>query len=139
MIAYDFFNFRLAIDGAEIVRGDYNYLTFIYSAFIFLIAMKLISQNSKTKIGKIFSTVSSATFHIYLVQDIYFIISYVIWDPVWSTLSTPALANILGIVSDEFFVNTCLVIVNWIICISCGVFWWYIDSKIIRSRLAKKN
>lgn len=139
MIAYEFFNFRLAIDGAGIVRGDYNYLTFIYSAFIFLIAMKLIPQNPKTKFSKFFSTVSSGTFHIYLVQDIYFAISYVIWDPVWSTLSTPALANILGIVSDEFLVNFCLVLINWIICISCGVFWWYIDSKIIRSRLAKKN
>lgn len=138
MIAWDFFSFRLAIDGAEIVRGDYNYLTYLYSAFIFLIAMKLIPQNPKSKISKLFSTVSSATFHIYLVQDIYFIISYVIWDPVWSSLSTPALANILGIVSDVFFINICLVIINWIICVSCGVFWWYVDSKILRNRLSKK-
>lgn len=130
MIAWDFFGFRLAIDGAGIVRGDYNYLTFIYSAFLFLVAMKLIVQNPKTKIAKVFNIISSATFHIYLVQDIYFKISYVIYDPIW--LGNPVLANIFGVISNEFFVNACLLILNWIICISCGVFWWYVDNKIIR-------
>ncbi|NVM35631.1 MAG: acyltransferase [Candidatus Lokiarchaeota archaeon] len=137
MIAWDFFGFRLAIDGAEIVRGDYHYLTFIYSAFLFLIAMRLISQNPKTKIARVFTVISSATFHIYLVQDIYFIISYVIYNPIWQ--GSPVLANIFGIQSNEFFVNGCLLILNWVICISCGVFWWYVDNKIIRYRLTKKT
>jgi len=130
MIAWDFFNFRLAIGGADIVRGDYNYITFIYSAFIFLIVLKLISQNPKAKIAKFFSTISKATFHIFLTQDIYFVISYVLYDP--------AFANIFGISSNEFFVNAGVLILNWIICISCGVLWWYVDNKIRRYRLAKK-
>ena len=137
MIAWDFFDFRLAIDGAEIVRGGYNYLTFIYSAFLFLVAMKLISKSPKRKITKFFTKISNATFHIYLTQDIYFIISYVIYDPIWQ--GNPVLANIFGIQSNDFFVNACMLILNWIICISCGVLWWYVDYKLIKYRLSKKT
>jgi len=138
MIAWDFFGFRLAIDGAEIIRGDYNYLTYLYSAFIFLIALKLIPQNPKTKIAKIFSTVSGATFHIYLVQDIYFSISYILHSAEWIPLGGLPIANILGIATNESYINFLLLIVNWFICISCGVLWWYIDKKIRSIRLEKK-
>ncbi|MHA2393062.1 MAG: acyltransferase family protein [Promethearchaeota archaeon] len=131
MIAWDFFDFRLAIDGAGIVSGDYNYITFIYSAFIFLIVMKLISQNPKTKALKGFTTISRATYHIYLTQDIYFAIIYIIYNPVF--------ANILGITSNDFFVNLGLLTLNWMICICCGVLWWYVDNKIRRHRLSKKS
>lgn len=138
MITYDFFSFRLAIDGAGIVRGDYNYLTFLYSAFIFLIAMKLIPQNPKAKITKFFSTVSGATFHIYLVQDIYFAISYVLHSAKWIPLDGLPVANIFGIVTNESYINFLILIVNWFICISCGVLWWYIEKKIRNIRLEKK-
>jgi len=136
MIAWDFYGFRLAIDGANIIRGDYNYITFIYSAFIFLIAMKYIPQNSKTKIAKIFSAIGKATFHIYLTQDIYFIISYIIHTQ--GSADLPTIANIFGIVSTEFLVNILLIILNWIICIPCGVIWWYVDNKIRKLRLDKR-
>ena len=45
MVAWDFFSFRFEIDGADLIRGDYNYMTFIYSAFIILIVLKLIPKN----------------------------------------------------------------------------------------------
>ncbi|MFX0004034.1 MAG: acyltransferase family protein [Candidatus Hodarchaeota archaeon] len=137
MIAWDFFRFRLAINGANIVRGDYNYFTYIYSALLFLLALKLIMQNPKSKLAKVFTTISSATFHIYLVQDIYFAISYVLYNSEW--LGNPVFANIFGIQSNESLVNTVVLILNWIICISCGVLWWYVDKKLINYWQSKKT
>lgn len=131
MIAWDFFGFRLTINGGGIVIGDYNYITFIYSAFIFLIVMKLFPRNPRKKPLKIFTIISNATYHIYLTQDIYFILIYVIYNPIF--------ANILGITSTDFIVNLGLLSLNWLICGSCGVLWWYVDTKIRSYRINKRK
>jgi peptidoglycan/LPS O-acetylase OafA/YrhL len=135
MIAWDFFDFRLVFDGAVLLKGDYHLLTYIYSAFLFLVVMKLIAQNPKSKKTKVFTIISSATFHIYLTQDIYFSISYYLHNSIWISGSLP---NILGIASNEAFINISLLIVNWLICISCGTFWWYVDYRLIKYRKREK-
>jgi len=135
IIAYDFFDFRFVFDGATLMRGDYHMLTFIYSAFLFLLVMKLISQNPNTRKKRVINILSSATFHIYLTQDIYFSISYVLHNSMWLSGTLP---NILGIASNEFSINFGLLIINWIICLSCGIFWWFIDYKLIKYRKLKK-
>jgi len=135
IIAYGFFDFRFVFDGATFMRGDYHMLTFIYSAFLFLVVIKIISQNPNTRIKKVISILSSATFHIYLTQDIYFSISYFLHNSKWLNGTLP---NILGIASNEFFINFGLLIINWIICLSCGIFWWYVDYKLIKYRKLKK-
>ncbi|MFW9818153.1 MAG: acyltransferase family protein [Candidatus Thorarchaeota archaeon] len=138
MIAWEFFNFRLAFDGASIVRGDYNYLTFLYSGFIFLIALNFIPENPNQKVVKIFKFIGRSTFHIFLVQDIYYATSYIIHELAWSSISGISIVNILGITTENFLGNFILLIMNWIVCISCGVIWWYIDKRIIKLRLEKK-
>lgn len=130
MIAWDFFNFRLAIDGSGIVRGDYNYLTFLYSAFIFLIIVKLVPKNPRNILAKAFSTIGKATFHIYLVQDVFYIILYIIYNPIWTSLSFSGFVNILGIASTDILVNIGLLVLNWIICIFVGVMWWYLEKRV---------
>ena len=53
------------------MRGDYNYITYIYSALLFLITLKFIPQNPKSKLTKGISIIGASTFHIFLTQDIY--------------------------------------------------------------------
>lgn len=130
MIAWDFFNFRLQIDGSGIVRGDYNYLTFIYSALIFLFILRLVPKNPKNKVTKIISTIGKSTFHIYLIQDLFYIILYIEYNSIWVSPGFSGLVNILGIASNELFLNIGLLCLNWIICIAVGVIWWSAEKKV---------
>jgi hypothetical protein len=130
MIAWDFFDFRLQIDGSGVVRGDYNYLTFVYSALIFLIVMQLVPKNPKNRIIKSISPIGKATFHIYLIQDLYYIILYIIYNDIWTTPTFAGLVNPLGIASADLFMNIGLLCLNWIICISVGVLWWFAEKKV---------
>ena len=132
MIAWDFFNFRLEIGGSGIVRGDYNYITFIYSALIFLIVLRLVPRNPRNWISKSISVMSKSTFHIYLVQDLFYITLYIIYNDVWTTSGFIGLVNILGISSDDFLVNLGLLCLNWIICFSVGVIWFLSEKKFLK-------
>ena len=132
MVAWQFFDFRLAVDGSGIVRGDYHYFTFIYAAFVILIVMKLLPKNPKNKASKIFTTIGRASFHIYLVQDIYFAITYSIHGYDINTVT-----NIFDISFGYPILDLFLMFLNWGICISVGVFWLYIENTIRRAR--KKN
>lgn len=129
MIAWDFFNFRLQIDGSGIVRGDYNYLTFLYSALIFLIILRLIPKNPKNALAKVVSAMGKATFHIYLVQDVFYITLYTIYIDTWASPGFSGLVNVLGIASIDFVLNIGLLCLNWVICFSVGVFWWFGERK----------
>jgi len=129
MVAWQFFDFRLAVDGSGIVRGDYHYITFIYAAFIILVVMKVLPKNPKNKASKFFTTIGRASFHIYLVQDVYFAITY-------STQGTAKIVdNICGISFGEPILDLLLMFLNWGICISAGVFWLYIENKIRKVRM----
>ena len=130
MVAWQFFDFRLEIEGSGIVRGDYHYITFIYAAFIILIVMKLLPKNPKNKGSKIFTTIGRSSFHIYLVQDIYFAITYSLHSP-----GVIIVENIFDISSGDPFLNILLLIFNWAICISAGVFWLYVENKIRKVRM----
>ena len=129
MVAWDFYDFRLEIEGASLIRGDYNYLTFIYAAFIILIILKLLPRNPKNKALKIFTVIGRSSFHIYLVQDIYFAITYSLHG-----YGVKIVENIFDISAGEPFLNILILILNWTICISAGVFWWYIENSIRRYR-----
>ncbi len=129
MVAWEFFGFRLEVDGSGIVRGDYNYFTFIYSAFIILIVLKIIPKNPKNKALKIFTVIGRSTFHIYLVQDVYFAITYSLHG-----MGEKIVDNIFGISFEEPILNLLLLCLNWLICISAGVFWWYIENTIRKAR-----
>lgn len=135
MTAWDFFGFRLNINGADLIRGDYNYMTFIYSAFIILIALKLLPKNPKNKALNVFKSIGRSSFHIYLVQDIYYAITYETQGTGVRTVD-----NIFGISFGEPFLDLILLVgLNWAICITMGVFWWYIENSIRRYRKKIKN
>ncbi len=127
LIQYQFFDYRLAIDGAHLVRGDYNYLTFPYSAVIILLVLKILPHDSKNRIGKVFKYIGKSSFHVFLVQNLYFAITYTIYE---SLSVYPLILNIFGFSSNEIIVNILLLIINWIITISIGVLWWFIETKL---------
>ena len=140
MIAWDFFGFRLGTEiGTGIVRGDYNYLTFIYSALIFLIILKVIPKNPKNKIAKFFTTIGRSTFHIYLVQDLFYVILYFNFNSTWTAPGFSGIVNIFGIAANDILTTAGLMISNWVVCISCGVIWWYVEKRFRIFVLNRKN
>lgn len=139
MIAWDFFGFRFQVNGSEIVRGDYNYLTFVYSALIFLIVLSILPKNPKSFIAKAFSPLGRATFHIYLVQDLYYILLYINFNDIWVSPGFMGVVNPFGISSAEFLTNLYLLVINWLICFSIGVLWWYVEKKVLGLILRKEK
>jgi len=93
---------------------------------IFLIIIKLVPKNPRNRFAKAFSAIGKATFHIYLIQDVFYITLYIIYNPIWTSVGFSGFVNILGITSNDIFVNMSLLVLNWIICISIRVIWWYL-------------
>ena len=129
MIAWDFFNYRIRIDGNVLIRGDYNFLTFIYSALIFLLVIRIFPRNPKNRIAKGFTSIGRSTFHIYLLQDLFFSILYVEDNSLWTAPGFSGVVNVLGSTASDFLTVTGLMILNWLIIISFGVLWWYLEKK----------
>jgi len=61
------------------VGGDYNFLSFPFTAFLFLIILKIFPKNPENKFSKIIKKISRSTYHILLVQILYFSIAYHFW------------------------------------------------------------
>ncbi|HEC37107.1 MAG TPA: hypothetical protein ENI29_02660 [bacterium] len=128
LIIYQFFNFRFIF-----ILGDYNLFTFPYSAFLFLVVMKLILKNPSNLFVKGIKLISKSTYHILLTQIIYFAIMISVWGDHYG-------ASIFGINSVYDPVVVFLyVLINWVICIAIGILWWYGEAKLREYRLKRKN
>ena len=68
LIVYQFFDFRLILDGTPLIRGDYNFLVFPYSAFLVLLALQFLPNNSNIRISKTITLIGKSTYHILLTQ-----------------------------------------------------------------------
>ncbi|MFX1500638.1 MAG: acyltransferase family protein, partial [Promethearchaeota archaeon] len=121
IILYQFFGFRLAIDDIPIdiplIRGDYHFLVFPYSAVLFLLIMIIMPQFSENGFSRMISLIGKSTYHILLTQ----IFGYgmiVAWR------GTHYLINIGFTFFDALFL-----IYAWIIFIPFGVLWYKIDQE----------
>jgi hypothetical protein len=115
--------------------GDYHLFVFPYSAFLVLIALKLIPKkvNNNNLLVKGIKTISKSTYHILLAQILYFGIVISIWGDHYG-------ASIIGINSGyEPLAVFLYLLVNWVICIPLGVLWWYGETKARQYRLERKN
>ncbi|MHA1457395.1 MAG: acyltransferase family protein [Promethearchaeota archaeon] len=131
LIAYQFFDFRFIDEyGVSFITGDYNFLVFPYSAFLFLIALKLLPSESKNWFSKGIKKISRSTYHILLTQILYFAIVVAIYGDHYR-------ASILGINPDQDIIAFLYLIINWIICIPIGVFWWHAETKF--KKIIRKN
>ncbi|MBY8980977.1 MAG: acyltransferase family protein [Candidatus Lokiarchaeota archaeon] len=79
LIAYQFFDFRFTLDGTPLLRGDYYFLVFPYSAFLVLLALRFLPNISKKKISKTISLIGKSTYHILLTQILGFGINTAFW------------------------------------------------------------
>ena len=125
LIAYQFYDYRILVNGIPFLTGDYNFMVFPYSAFLFLVAMKVFPKNSKSTVAKKIKTISRATYHILLVQILYFAIVFAVYGDHYG-------ASIFGINQNNEFIVYLNLIINWVICIPSGVFWWHTEQRIIR-------
>ncbi|MBY8987628.1 MAG: acyltransferase [Candidatus Lokiarchaeota archaeon] len=135
LIQYQFFDFRF-----EFIRGDYNLFVFPYSAFLVLLGIKLLPNRWDNWFTKVFSTIGKATYHILLTQILYFSVAYSLYGDHYG-------ASIFGIntVYDfplnnaDFLTILGYLIINWVICIPFGVFWYYIDFELRNYYLRHKK
>jgi peptidoglycan/LPS O-acetylase OafA/YrhL len=128
IILYQFFNFDPIF-----IAGDYNLFIFPYSAFLFLVAMRIFPKKSSNILIKGITTIGKATYHILLIQILYFAIVYYIWGDHYG-------ASIFGINTDyKPLVVFIYVIVNWTFCIPIGICFWYGENKIREFRLNRNK
>ena len=117
IIAYQFFDFRFRLDGTPLLRGDYHFLVFPYSAFLVLLALKYLPNTSKAKISRIISLIGKSTYHILLTQ----ILGYGLITMWWGThygMDVPF--NPFDIID---------LVVLWIVFIWLGIIWYKIDHQ----------
>ena len=124
LIAYQFFDYRILVNGIPFLTGDYNFMVFPYSAFLFLVAMKILPSDSKNILAKVIKKISKSTYHILLVQILYFAIVYALYGDHYS-------ASIFGINQSSISMTYLYLIINWSICIPIGVFWWQKEQQLI--------
>jgi hypothetical protein len=125
LIAYQFYDYRILVNGIPFLTGDYNFMVFPYSAFLFLVAMKIFPKDSKSIIAKVIKTISKSTYHILLVQILYFAIVVALYGDHYG-------ASIFGINLSNEIITYLYLIVNWSICIPIGIFWWHTEQRITR-------
>jgi hypothetical protein len=118
LIQYQFFDFRF-----EVIRGDSNLFVFPYSAFLVLLGIKLLPKRWDNWFARAISTIGKATYHILLTQILYFSVVYSIYGDHYG-------ASIFGINISYDLTIYLYLIINWMICVPCGVFWYYVDFKL---------
>ena len=130
LINYQFYDFRF-----EFIRGDYNLFVFPYSAFLFLITLKILPKKSDNLTAKGITVIGKSTYHILLTQIFYLGIAKYLYGNHYC-------ASILGISTGDPIACFRHLIINWIICVPAGIFWWYLESliiKLVKSRKSKRN
>jgi hypothetical protein len=117
IIAYQFFGFRFRIDGVRLLRGDYHFLVFPYSAMLVLLAIRYLPQKSDWRISKSLSLIGKSTYHILLTQ----ILGYGMITAWWGThygMDVPF--NPFDLID---------LVALWIIFIGFGILWYKIDRQ----------
>ena len=117
MIAYQFFDFRFMIDGTPLLRGDYHFLVFSYSAFLVLLALKFLPNTSNGRISRTISLISRSTYHILLTQILGFGINTAFWGTHYG----------MYLPFDPYkLIDLALL---WFVFIWLGIIWYKIDRQ----------
>ncbi|MFX0144942.1 MAG: acyltransferase family protein [Candidatus Hodarchaeota archaeon] len=130
IIAYQFFNFDFDFE-----LGDYHFLVFPYSAFLVLLALRLLPKkvNDNNIFIKGIRLISNSTYHILLTQILYFGIVIGLYGDHYG-------ASIFGIdIGYDPLTVFLYVLINWAICIPIGTLWWYEENRIRELRHSRKS
>jgi hypothetical protein len=117
LVVYQFFGFRFMIDGTALLRGDYHFLVFPYSAFLVLLALKFLPNTSTRKISKTISLIGRSTYHILLTQILGFGILTAFWGTHYG----------IYLPFDPFELIDLAAL--WLLFIWVGIIWYKIDRQ----------
>ncbi|MFX0075650.1 MAG: acyltransferase family protein [Candidatus Hermodarchaeota archaeon] len=117
IIAYQFFDFRIMIDGLRFIRGDYNFLVFPYSAFLVLLALKFLPKKSNSWISKTMTLISKSTYHILLTQILGYGMVAAWWGSHYGMYLPFEPSDILDLIA------------LWVLFIWFGILWYKIDRQ----------
>ncbi len=117
IIYYQFFEFRFRFGGTPLIRGDYHFLVFPYSAFLVLLALNFLPKTSKARISKTISLIGKSTYHILLTQ----ILGYAMITMWWGTHYG------MDVPFNPFDIIDLLVL--WLVFIWLGIIWYKIDHQ----------
>jgi hypothetical protein len=121
------FGFRIPF-----IRGDYHYISFIYSAGLFLLGMKLFPKESDHPVSKGLTVISKSTYHILLTQILYFGINFAIYGDHYYT-------SIFGRTARDPIMGFMYLFINWLICIPLGILWYNGETKLREMLRERKN
>jgi len=122
LIAYQFYDFRFILDGIPLLRGDYHFLVFPYSAFLVLLAIKLLPKTSTAKISKTISLIGKSTYHILLAQILGFGMIEAYWGDHYGMYLPFDPFDLIDLAS------------LWLLFIWAGIIWYKIDQQRDLSR-----
>jgi hypothetical protein len=124
IVLFQFFGYRIMIDGVRFLRGDYTLLVFPYSAFLVLVALKFLPKKSNLWISRKISLISKSTYHILLTQ----ILGYGMVAAWWGTHYGMYLPFEPTDILDLFAL--------WLLFVWFGILWYKIDhQKDYRKRI----
>jgi peptidoglycan/LPS O-acetylase OafA/YrhL len=117
LVAYQFLGFRFRFEGIPLLRGDYHFLVFPYSAFLVLLALKFLPKTSKSLISRKISLIGRSTYHILLTQ----ILGYGMITAYWGTHYG------IFVPFDPFELIDLTAL--WVLFIWFGTIWYRIDHQ----------
>jgi len=117
IIAYQFFDFRFRLNGTPLLRGDYSFLVFPYSAFLVLLALKFLPKTSNGRISRTISLIGKSTYHILLTQILGFGMITAYWGTHYGLDVPFNPSDLLDLA------------VLWIVFIWLGIIWYKIDHQ----------
>ena len=117
LVAYQFFGFSFRFDGTPLLRGDYHFLVFSYSAFIVLLALKFLPHTSTRKISKTISLIGKSTYHILLTQILGFGMIEAYWGTHYGMFMPFNPFDLIDLAA------------LWLLFIWVGIIWYKIDRQ----------
>ncbi len=125
IVVYQFFGYRIMIDGMRFLRGDYTLMVFPYSAFLVLLALKFLPKTSKSWISRKISLIGKSTYHILLTQ----ILGYGMITAWWGTHYIIDISFDPSDIINNIVNNTANLVALWLLFIWFGTIWYKIDHQ----------
>ena len=117
LVVYQFFGFGFRFEGTPLLRGDYHFMVFGYSAFLVLLALKFLPKTTNGRISRRISLIGRSTYHILLTQILGFGMITAFWGTHYG----------IYLPFDPFELIDLAAL--WLLFIWVGIIWYKIDRQ----------